>query len=116
MSREMVPIIIVPAFFFAIFALVKVLSDNAVRRKLIDKGMIDENVKFLYAAASNNPPAALKWGMMLIAVGAAILIGQFMPYSFQEEFTISLMLIMAGLALVVYYFIGSRIARKSEKS
>jgi hypothetical protein len=39
-----------------------------------------------------------------------------MPYSFQEEVTISLMLIMAGLALVVYYFIGSRIARKSEKS
>jgi hypothetical protein len=52
--------------------------------------------------------------MVLIAVGGAILVGQLAPYSISEEVTISAMLIMAGLALIVYYFIAGRMTKKSE--
>lgn len=116
MSGEMVPIIIVPAIFFSFVAMIKILSDNAVRRKLIDKGLIDENVKYLYSnRLESQAPASLKWGMVLIAVGAAILIGQFVPYSFQEEATISGMFIMAGVALIAYYFLAKRLIAKSKE-
>lgn len=114
MSGELVPIIIVPAIFFSVVAMIKIISDNMVRRKLIEKGLVNADVKYLFATSANGAPGSLKWGLVLIAVGGAILIGQLAPYSISEEVTISAMLIMAGLALIVYYFIASRLARKSE--
>ncbi len=114
MSGEWVPVIVVPAIFFSVVAMIKVISDNMVRRKLIEKGLVNADVKYLFASSANGAPGSLKWGMVLIAVGTAILIGQLAPYSISEEITISAMLIMAGLALIVYYFIASRFAKKSE--
>ncbi len=117
MSEHLVPIIIVPAIFFSIVAMIKIVSDNMVRRRLVEKGIVDENVKYLYTnSLSNQTPSSLKWGMVLIAVGVAVLIGQLVPHSFAEEATISCMFILAGLALILYYFIGSRIVRKQEES
>ena len=115
MSENMVPIIIVPTIFFCIVAIVKIVSDNMVRRKLIDKDMVNADAKYLFVNSMNSAPASLKWGLVLIAVGAAVLIGQLAPYSISEEVTISAMLIMAGLALIVYYFIASRLFKKSEQ-
>ncbi|NIR50534.1 hypothetical protein GWO43_18635 [candidate division KSB1 bacterium] len=115
MSDELIPIIIVPAFFFSVVAIIKIISDNALRKKIIETGVVDENIKYLYAnRTSNQVPSSLKWGMILIAVGAAILVGQLVPYSFQEEATISGMLILAGVALIVYYFLASRMMKKSN--
>ena len=114
MSGEMVPIIIVPVIFFSFVAVVKIISDNTVRRKLIEKGALDENIKYLFTPTSTNVPSSLKWGMVLIAVGAAIWIAQLVPYSFQEEAIVSGMLIMGGLALIVYYFIASKLFNSSD--
>jgi hypothetical protein len=114
MSGELVPIIIVPAIFFSIVAMIKIVSDSAVRRKLIEKGMVNADAQYLFASGVNGAPSSLKWGMVLIAVGGAILVGQLAPYSISEEVTISAMLIMAGLALIVYYFIAGRMTKKSE--
>jgi len=40
---------LIPVFIFMPVALIiKIISDNNIRRKLIDKGMVDENVKYLF--------------------------------------------------------------------
>lgn len=110
MSEAMVPIIIVPVVFFSFIWLVKIISDNAVRRKIIDKGLVDENIKYLYLSdTGTGVPSSLKWGLVLVAVGAAFLVGQLMPFEFKDEFTVSAMLIFGGLALIAYYFIGKKL-------
>lgn len=115
MSEAMVPIIIVPAIFFAFYAIIKTISDNAVRRKLVDKGLVDENTKYLFQGTrSSNVPESLKWGMVLVAVGAAVLIGQIVPTDFRDEATLSGMFILGGLALIVYYFIASKVLKQSD--
>jgi len=101
----MIPIIIVPAIFFSIAYVLKVFSDNALRKKMIESGQLDENIKFLYQHDAQ-VPSALKWGMALIAVGAAVLVGQLVPYNIHEEVTISAMFIFPGVALIVYYFVA----------
>lgn len=106
-------IIIAPAFFVAFVYMIKVLSDNWVRKKLIDKGLVDENVKYLYAN-TNQPPSSLKWGMALIAVGTAILLGQLVPYDLREEITISGMFILPGIALILYYFMARNLMKDTQ--
>lgn len=107
---------IVAIIFFSIVAVIKIITDNMVRRKLAEKGMVSEEVKYLYADTLEfHRPGSLKWGMVLIAIGLAILIGQLLPYKIADELTISAMFIFAGLALILYYFIAGRLLEISKK-
>ena len=110
---EAVPVII---FFGVVAYVVKIILENATRRKLIDKGMVDENVKYLYTdRPTSQNLSALKWGMVAISIGIAIFIGQMVQYDLREEITIGCMFIFGGLALVIYYPIANRMLEKHKK-
>lgn len=108
--------IIVPIGIFIAFAYtIKVLSDNRLRRLLIEKGQVNESVKYLFVGPSDkNVPSSLKWGMVLIGIGVAVLIGQVVPNHMMEEVTVGGMFLLAGLGLVVYYFLASRLIKKEK--
>ena len=104
MDETIIPIVVVPVIFFSIVAIIKIISDNAVRKHLIEKGLIDENLKYLYRKTDES--SSLKWGMILVAVGAAIFVAEFMNFS--EEVVFGLMFILAGASLITYYFMAAR--------
>ena len=106
------PIMIVGIIFFAFIFLVKTISDNRIRRKLIESGAVGEDVKYLYAErAEASIPSSLKWGMVLIGIGLAFLIGQLVP-DFSGEITVACMFIFAGVGLLLFYFMARK---KDEK-
>lgn len=101
--------------FGAIVIIVKIATDTATRHKLISKGLVDEKVKFLYnggsyARALNN----LKWGMILVGIGIAALIGNFAPEHFEEAGTLGLMFIFGGIGFLVYYALLARATREHK--
>ncbi|MBN2088591.1 hypothetical protein JW964_03215 [candidate division KSB1 bacterium] len=108
--------IIIPIGIFMVLAyIVKILSDNRLRRLLIDKGQVNESVKYLFMDREyKNVPSSLKWGMVLIGIGVAILIGQLVPRHMMEEVTFGGMFLLAGLGLVLYYFIANKLIEKSK--
>lgn len=100
--------ILIPiAFFFAVAIIVKFISDNKIRRQLIDKGIVDENIKYLYTYEVQ-PLSSIKWGVVLIGIGLALLIGQIFHYEISEEVTIGLMFLFAGIGFVIYYFMAKK--------
>ena len=117
MEEVLIPIVVVPNIFFALYMVIRTISDNNLRRKLIDKGLLDENARLLFEKRyADFVPNSLKWGMVLIALGSAILIGQLVPRSFQAEITVSGMFILGGLALVAYYFLATKAQRKIDEN
>ncbi|NOY61071.1 MAG: hypothetical protein GXO75_19340 [Calditrichaeota bacterium] len=110
--------IAVPIVFFIVFAaIIKILSDNKTKRILIEKGMLDENVKYLYGDRYDyNVPSSLKWGMVFTAIGLAIIVGRvlgnFMYDS--DQITIALMFVFGGMAMILYYFIAKKMNEKAE--
>jgi hypothetical protein len=110
---EAVPLIV---FFGAIAYVVKIMLETSTRKKLIDKEMLDENIKYLYLDKPKSQILpALKWGMVAIGVGIAIFIGQIVPYDAQRELTLGFMLIFGGLALVIYYAIANKAMEKHKR-
>jgi len=111
---------IIPIVLFVVIAvIVKIVSDNRVRHKLIEKGALNENTKYLFTdPLESHASPSLKWGMVLIGIGIAFLIGQFVPTRMEEEITLSMLFLFAGLALLIYYFIASQRMKKetAEKS
>lgn len=110
--------ILVPIIAFIVFAyIVKVLSDNKVRKMAIQKGELDESIKYLIGNNYSTPPS-LKWGMVLLAVGLGIFAGQIIEaLGFgSDEFTFALMFIFGGVAMIAYYFIANKIAEKAKEN
>jgi len=106
----------IPIVLFIVFGfIVKLISDNKVRKMLIEKGQIDENVKFLFQSSGiSNKNSSLKWGIVLVSVGLAVFIGQMFPHRIHDEMIIGLMLVFGGIALIVYYFLAKRYLNESD--
>ena len=116
---EIIPLI---AMFVGVAVIVKYILDYKTRAKLIDKGMVDENIKYLYAQKPETQTlSSLKWGIILIAVGLPIFIGrvvliQMVPPDSADAITIGGMLVCSGLGLCLYYLIASRKMRKIKEN
>ncbi len=95
-------VLIVTVVFGSILLFVKIIADSKIRSKLIDKGMVDENVKYL---SGTNVPSSLKWGMVLTSMGLAFFIGLLFPEEVRGEVTFGSLFILGGIALIVFYFI-----------
>lgn len=77
------------------------------RLTVIEKGMSPEDIRALYSRQlmPRDPLSSLKWGMLLVFGGLAILIGNFLHdrYSTNDGITAGLVILMVGLALVIFY-------------
>jgi len=113
---HLVEIIVPIASFMFIFLLIKALFDYRTRQKLIEKGLVDEKVKYLFAEqqADFKFLNSLKWGMVLIGLGLAVLLGEMVPDERAEEMTIGAMFVFAGLAMLIHYGIANRMSKKSK--
>ncbi len=107
--------ILVPiAFFFAMVAIIKIISDNRLRQKAIDKNLVDEKTKYLFANSFVlQPLSSLKWGMILVGIGAALFIGNISDL--HRELVFGLMFIFAGAGLLVYYYLANQELKKAKE-
>jgi len=103
--------------FFAIVAVVKIVSDNTIRRRLIDKGLVDEKIKYLYNGSSRAKVLSnLKWGIVLIGIGAAAIIAQVSREDWVDRGgAVGLMFVFGGIGYLTYYFLLSSEAKKEKK-
>jgi hypothetical protein len=110
--------IIIPVFFFVTVAAIwgaYILTRHKERMEMIQKGMGAEDIKSLYARGGwhSSPLASLKWGMVFIGVGVAVLVGMWLrdAYMVGEGVYPGLIALLGGLGLVVFYFIARRKAQ-----
>ena len=111
MSEDLlIPIIVVPALFYSIAYITRVISDNRIRRTLVENNATEEIIQKLFLenrdeAVSGN----LKWGMVLILLGAALGVIQFTSLSEDDPLTYGVVLIFGGAGLLMYYAIQTRL-------
>ena len=114
---EFTPVFITGIIFLSIVIVIKVISDNRIRKQLINSGNVDEKIKFLYMnpkSKESSPLNSLKWGLVLVALGLALFVGQFLPYEMEGEGTIGTMFLFSGIAFLIYYFVSKKEEAKQE--
>lgn len=109
-----VGVIITGVIFLSLVAIIKITADTKLRQRLIEKDMVKEDIKYLYPAKSGNAPTSLRWGMVLIAIGLAFIIGQLVNEFYQTEVTIGSIFFLSGVALVIYYQLAKKNFNEKE--
>lgn len=110
-------VFVVGIIFFSVVAIVKIIADANFRRRLVEKGLADDAVRQLYVATSTSQSmSSLKWGMVLVGMGAALLIGQFFPHYVNDQVTFGLMFLFAGIGFLIYYPIAASLSKENDQN
>lgn len=105
-------IILVPLLFLTIYMVIKTFLDYRLKRSLVEKGLVNEGHHLFIGTPELAPLSSVKWGLVLIGVGAAMLLAQFFPEHISDEIMVGLMLLFAGISFLIYY----RMASKKQNS
>jgi hypothetical protein len=107
--------VIIPIVFFISIAAVWggiILTRHKERMTIIDKGMDPADLKALYERSGRaaNPLSSLKWGILFVCIGLAVLIGIWLrdQFFFNDGVIPGLMAVLGGAGLVLFYFIASK--------
>lgn len=100
--------VLVPLGFFALVAYIaKLIRDTRIRRKALDAPLSEEAAEAFVRGGSFEPStkAALKWGLVVLAIGAGLLFVDLLAISFESPVAYAVLLVGAGVALLSYYLI-----------
>lgn len=100
--------LIVSIIFLSAVWVVKIATDYQTRSQLIKKGEVNENLKYLFKNYGTQTwiGSNLKWGMVLIGIGLALMIKQLAPFYLDDETVLGLIFLFAGLSFFIYYFLA----------
>jgi hypothetical protein len=99
---------LVPLGFFAMVAyIVKLISDNRLRRKVLNSPASEEMAEALLKQQRTGPQtrSALKWGLIFVALGVGVLFVNVLAIGFESPLAYALLLLATGAALLGYYTI-----------
>lgn len=107
--------IVALVFFFTTVVLITggiILTRHKERMSIIEKGLDTEEIKALYTRGvwKTSPLGSLKWGILFVALGLAILAGMWLHevYFVKEGAIFGLIALFSGLALLIFYSIARR--------
>jgi len=105
-------VIIVPVLFYSLVTIIRIVSDNRLKRIMIERGNTEGNLELLTASSNVSQSLnSLKWGIVLVGVGLAFLLGDYFRHAFTDEGLLGLVATFAGAGMLIFHFL----ATKSQK-
>lgn len=114
MIKDIVPIVVIGFIIYGILKLIQIITEYKLKRRLLDKAQVDEgfssaladSLKTLTTSKENNPYPSLKWGLITLGIGIALIVTNFMDFDYrQSPLPFGLLLTGASLGFLVYYLI-----------
>jgi preprotein translocase subunit YajC len=113
--------VLIPITFFVLIGVLLyygITSRHKERMTMLEKGFSAEQMRSLAHREFRgySPLSSLKWGIIIVAIGLAIIVGNFLRaiYNVDESIVVGVVFLFAGLALVIFYFIASKKMQEPE--
>lgn len=99
----------IPITFLVIVGLMtKWLSDNRVRRELLSAGSTPEQVTAIMQNPVQDIDSSLKWGIVAIAIGLALVGIHVFDLDVEDPLTFALVFIFGGGGLITFYMLRKK--------
>lgn len=105
--RELLqPIAILGSLGGSIFFFTKIMTDYILKKKMIDKGYVNEDTQAIFKKhVEENKSSALKWGLIILFGGLALMLMEFIPTSPESPLPYGLLAFSISLGFLIYYFV-----------
>src|SRR5688500_12715971 len=114
MLDDLVPLVVPIAFFWVIAAVARTIAETRTRRRLIETKASPEFAAAVMTEPRGDtaPHESLKWGLVVGAIGVALIIVQFLPYQSDEPIALGVVLVFGAVGLLAYYAAARRLAKQ----
>ena len=104
--KHFAPFIAMIATLITIAVAIVTITNYYLKRRIIDKGPIDENALQFLNKLSGLGSEVLKWGIILLFGGIGLVVLAFVPYSADDSpLPYGIELIFVAIGFLSYYFI-----------
>ncbi len=112
-AEVLMPIAILGSLGTSIYFFTKVMTDYILKKKMIDKGYVNEDTQAIFKQQSlvDNKHASLKWGLIAFFAGLSLIIMEYVPVSPDSPLPYGLFAVFVSLGFLIYYFLVKREAK-----
>lgn len=101
----LMPIAILGSIGAAIILFTRTISDYILKKKMIDKGYVNEDTQAIFKRnTEENRFASLKWGLILLFAGFALVLMEFIDYDNKSPLPYGLFAVFVSTGFLIYYF------------
>ncbi|MDH5609328.1 MAG: hypothetical protein OEY56_07590 [Cyclobacteriaceae bacterium] len=109
-NNFLVPLIIFSSLFGTIILFTRTLTEYLLRKRLIEKGMVDkDSVNILsHRAANDSTWNALKWGLVSFFAGASLILIGYIEYDTNSPLPFGIFITSVSLGFLLYFLIAHK--------
>ncbi len=108
----LMPIAVIGTFSFGVYLFTKTISDYNLRKKMVDKGYVNEENKHLLAKQNDdNKYSSLKWGLLVLSAGIGLVIIDYLPRKHDSVLPFGIFAICVSLGFLVYFLIAKNLTK-----
>ncbi|MFW6084809.1 MAG: hypothetical protein ACODAA_06315 [Gemmatimonadota bacterium] len=116
MSPGVVTLIGLAAILIGGFAYVaRTVVENRTRRHLVDQGLTADEIRTLFTQPPPPTHGSLRAGLVLLAVGGALIFAQYLPYGTHDPFVYGLVLVAGACGLLLYVWFTARLGSRDRE-
>jgi hypothetical protein len=101
---ELIPIVAIISVFGSVILFVNALTNYSLKKKLIDKDMVNEDTTNMFRSKSSKQNA-LKWGLIVLFGGIGLIIIDSMGLDGDEAMPYGIEAVCIAVGFLVYYFV-----------
>ena len=101
---ELIPIVAIIATFGSVILFVTVLTNYSLKKKLIEKDMVNPETANLFKAVSSRQNS-LKWGLIVFFGGIGLIIIESLPYDGESPLPWGVEAVCIAIGFLTYYFL-----------
>ncbi len=113
LKEVLMPLAVFGGFGGTVYFFTKAWADYVLKKKMIDKGYVNEDTQAIFKKyADENKYAALKWGLIILFGGLALMLMEFIPTNPESPLPYGLLAFFISLGFLIYYFV---VKKEQEK-
>jgi hypothetical protein len=102
----LMPLVVLGSIGGSIVIFTKTLSDYILKRKMIEKGYVNEDTQAIFKKNTDeNRFASLKWGLIILFAGLSLILMDFIDYDSRSPLPYGMFAVSVSLGFLIYYFI-----------
>lgn len=102
--ESIIPIVAIVSVFGSIILFVTIITNYSLRKKLIDKNMVNDETANLFRSVSSKQNS-LKWGLIILFAGVGLIIIDSMNLDGDEAMPYGIEAVCVALGFLTYYFL-----------
>ncbi len=105
MDGNVIPVIVLPAFFATIAYVIKVVVDSRSRARLLQSNPPELVLSILTEDERRRRHSSLRWGIVLVCLAVGFLVVELMNWDHPSPGVVAVLLAATGIGNIASYFV-----------